>query len=418
MKLTPKQNEYIRNASHRWNIKVGAVRSGKSYVDTLYVIPFRLRERAGKDGINVIIGVSRDTIERNVLQPMREHYGDMLIGAINSRNIALVCGEPVYCLGAEKVSQVAKIQGASIKYCYGDEVAKWHKDVFIMLQSRLDKAYSCFDGALNPEQPTHWLVPFLSNPDIDLYVQKYTIFDNLFLPPEFVSALCEEYKGTIYYSRYILGEWVRAEGAIYRAYADNPNKYRCMISGNEKGNIKSFSAKSLKDITIGLDFGGTKSGHALVATAHSVGYNDLIVLKSGRFFGDYDSAKLEQLVLSFCRAVEDKYGTITSLYYDNAETVLGMGVKNAMLKALPHISVKGAKKTAVNGRIQSTIRLINADRLWLTDDCESLSNALIGAVWSEKSAKDERLDDGSSDIDSLDAFEYSWERDIRRYIAD
>ena len=142
MQLSKKQNEYIVNATHRWNIKSGAVRSGKSYVDTAFVIPFRIRERAGKAGLNVILGVSKESIERNVLQPMREIYTDKLIGTINNRNIARICGEDVYCLGAEKVSQVAKIQGASIKYCYGDEIAKWNKEVFQMLKSRQDKPYS------------------------------------------------------------------------------------------------------------------------------------------------------------------------------------------------------------------------------------------------------------------------------------
>ena len=32
MQLSRKQNEYIVNATHRWNFKSGAVRSGKSYV--------------------------------------------------------------------------------------------------------------------------------------------------------------------------------------------------------------------------------------------------------------------------------------------------------------------------------------------------------------------------------------------------
>lgn len=124
------------------------------------------------------------------------------LGTINSRNIARVCGEDVYCLGAEKVSQVAKIQGASAKYVYGDEVAKWHEDVFNMLKSRLDKPYSCFDGSLNPEHPTHWLKKFLDS-DADIYCQQYTIFDNTFLSPEFVKNLCKEYEGTIYYDRLI-----------------------------------------------------------------------------------------------------------------------------------------------------------------------------------------------------------------------
>ena len=37
MQLSRKQNEYIANATHRWNIKSGAVRSGKSYVDTAFM---------------------------------------------------------------------------------------------------------------------------------------------------------------------------------------------------------------------------------------------------------------------------------------------------------------------------------------------------------------------------------------------
>ncbi len=93
MQLSKKQNEYIVKSTHRWNIKSGAVRSGKSYVDTAFVIPFRIRERAGEAGLNVILGVSKESIERNVLQPMREIYTDKLIGTINNRNIARVCGE-------------------------------------------------------------------------------------------------------------------------------------------------------------------------------------------------------------------------------------------------------------------------------------------------------------------------------------
>ena len=96
---------------------------------------------------------------------------------------------------------MAKIQGASIKYCYGDEIAKWNKEVFQMLKSRLDKPYSCFDGSCNPEHPTHWLKEFLDNDELDIYLQRYTIFDNPFLPAEFVEQLCKEYEGTIYYDR-------------------------------------------------------------------------------------------------------------------------------------------------------------------------------------------------------------------------
>lgn len=220
MKFSRKQQEYIRRANSRWNFKVGAVRSGKSYVDVAHIIPERLRSVADEDGLNVIMGVSKETIERNVLQPMREIFTSTLIGTINSRNIAYICGVPVYCLGAEKANQVAKIQGSSIKYCYGDEIAKWNKEVFAMLQSRLDKPYSKFDGACNPEYPGHWLKAFLDRTDIDSYVQKYTIFDNPFLDKDFIRSLCKEYYGTVYYERYIRGSWALAEGLIFPMYEE------------------------------------------------------------------------------------------------------------------------------------------------------------------------------------------------------
>ena len=51
MLLSDKQKEFIKNANQRYNIKTGATRSGKTYLDILYTIPSRIRERSGKDGL-------------------------------------------------------------------------------------------------------------------------------------------------------------------------------------------------------------------------------------------------------------------------------------------------------------------------------------------------------------------------------
>lgn len=436
MQLSSKQNEYIVNATHRWNIKSGAVRSGKSFVDTVYMIPFRIREVAGKPGLNVILGVSKESIERNVLQPMRELYTSQLVGTINNRNVARICGEDVYCLGAEKVSQVAKIQGSSIKYCYGDEIAKWNKEVFQMLKSRLDKPYSCFDGSCNPEHPTHWLKEFLDNPDLDIYLQRYTIFDNPFLDPKFVEQLCKEYEGTIYYDRLILGLWKRAEGAIYKKFADNPNAFRCEIVDqiDPAAEYKQFKKEDIVSIEIGIDFGGTQSGHAFTARGYTDDYQEVIAIKSRRIVPkdeneEIDSNKLDELFCDFVQEVIDKYAVVKksgnyveycnveSSFFDNAESVLGNSIRNAVEKQFPWISVKPAKKEAINERIRCTVRLMGAGRFFITNDCENLETAFSDAVWNKEiKDKDERLDDGSTDIDSLDSFEYTIERDIKYLI--
>lgn len=219
MLLSPKQREFVKYGTHRWNFKGGATRSGKTYLDFRWIIPIRIRDRIGKDGLAVILGVTKSTIERNVLEPMRNIYGDELVGTISSDNTAWIFGEKCYCLGAEKVSQVSKIRGASIKYCYGDEVADWSEEVFALLKSRLDKEYSCFDGTFNPQYPDHWLKKFLDS-NADIFSQTYTIDDNPFLPESFKENLKKEYEGTVYYDRYILGLWVRAEGLVYPMFGD------------------------------------------------------------------------------------------------------------------------------------------------------------------------------------------------------
>ena len=157
MRLTPKQREYVREmGAHRWGIKTGAVRSGKTYLDTVYTIPANIKARLDLPGLAVIMGNTRGTLQRNVIVPMQEQYGTQLVGDIRADNTARIFGETVYCLGADNIRHVDRIRGASIKYCYGDEVTTWAEDVFTMLKSRLDKSYSRFDGACNPAAPQHF----------------------------------------------------------------------------------------------------------------------------------------------------------------------------------------------------------------------------------------------------------------------
>lgn len=213
-----KQKAFWKEANHRWNVKSGATRSGKTYLD-YYIIPKRIRSLSRKDGLIVLLGNTKGTLQRNVIEPLQNIWSTSLVSDIRSDNTAMLFGERCYCLGADKVNQADRIRGSSIKYCYGDEVVTWHEDVFQMLKSRLDKPYSLFDGTCNPGSPLHWFKKFLDS-DADIYLQEYRLDDNPFLPSEFIENLKKEYAGTIYYDRYILGKWAVAEGLIYREVAE------------------------------------------------------------------------------------------------------------------------------------------------------------------------------------------------------
>lgn len=243
--LSSKQQEYLQNCNHRWNIKVGATRSGKTWLDYAVVIPKRLMAMRGQ-GQALILGNTQGTADRNVLDPMREIWGDRLVSSIRGgTNSATIFGKKVYVMGADNKKHIDRIRGMTIEYAYGDEMPTWSQGVFEMLKSRLSCEHSIFDGTGNPDAPSNYVKQFIES-NADIYCQHSTIFDNPFLTQEFVDNLCKEYEGTVYYKRYILGEWALAEGLIYPMYedaiiADLPNEFTQYALSLDYGTQNAFA---------------------------------------------------------------------------------------------------------------------------------------------------------------------------------
>lgn len=381
LEFSDKQNEYIRNAHNRWNLKIGAVRSGKSFVDIACMIPTRLRAGHGKAGLNLILGVSRETIERDVLQPMREIYTDRLIGTINGRNIARVCGEDVYCLGAEKITQVAKIQGMSVKYCYGDEIAKWNPEVFTMLQSRLDKPYSCFDGACNPEYPGHWLKTFIDNSEIDSYIQPYTIFDNPFLPQDFIDNLCKEYAGTVYYDRYILGKWTLAEGLIYPMY---------------ESILEDAPDTDASEYVLSIDYGTRNAFACLLWEKHDhTWFATRGYYYSGRETGINKTD--EEYALDLDNFIKGVPGRIKTIIDPSAASFITLLRKRDWCKTIP------ADNNVADG-IRETASAMQLGRIKVSPSIKEWKKEVQGYVWDDKTGEDKPIKENDHYMDATRYF--------------
>lgn len=398
------QRDFWRSCNHRWNIKTGATRSGKTYQD-YFLIPRRLLAVAGKEGLNVILGNTRETIRRNVLIPMQTMYGAEYVGNLRADNSCEMFGEKVFCLGADSVNRVDRLRGSSIKYCYGDEVTTWHPDVFDMLKSRLDKPYSVFDGTCNPASPRHWFKQFLES-DADIYQQAYTIDDNPFLDPAFVANLKKEYSGTVLYDRYILGLWVAAEGVIYKLFADHPERFI----------VEDLPEQKIRYCVIGVDFGGGTSAHAFSCTGFTTG-DAIVTLDEYREKEALNPTKLEQDFVDFVKRCQMRW-LVTDVWCDSAEQTLINGLRTAAAKAHLAVNIGNAQKRPINDRIRALCLLMGAGRYYINKACAVTIDALKSAVWDSKHVTDDvRLDDGTTNIDSLDALEYSWEREIPNLIA-
>ena len=74
------------------------------------------------------------------------------------------------------------------------------------------------------------------------------------------------------------------------------------------------------------------------------------------------------------------------------------------------IKVTDSAKKAITDRIAFVNSLMSVGKFWLQKDCVILRGGLSSAVWDESSSGDKRLDNFTSDIDILDAMEYSIER--------
>lgn len=395
--FTTKQKQVWRESvekHHRWNISYGATRSGKTYLD-YYKIPYRIRN-AADEGLIILLGNTKGTLERNILDPLRQIWSDKLVGYIGSNNKVNLFGRECYGLGADKITQVKRLQGSGIEYAYGDEVATWHPDVFTMLKSRLDKPGSCFDGTCNPEHPGHWFKKFLES-DADIYQMLFTIDDNTFLDPNFIAQLKKEYSGTVFYERFIKGLWVAAEGIIYRRFADRPEDF--IID----------KAPEIVFANIGVDFGGSGSAHTFTCTGFTRNMEQVVTLDEYYSKKEMDPTQLSQEFVDFIKVQIANYNVV-EVFADSAEQVLIRGLRNALAKEGIRLPVKDAYKGRIIDRIRFYTLLHGAGKYKVMRHCKHIIDAFSTALWNSKKLNDERLDDGTTNIDSLDAQEYSTEK--------
>lgn len=378
MPFSTKQIDFLRSATHRWNIKTGATRSGKTYMD-YFIIPKRILS-CPEGGLVVLLGNTRGTLERNILVPMRGLWGG-LIGHISSDNTVKIFGRTCYALGADKASSVSRIQGASVAYCYGDEITTWAEPVFSMLKSRLDKPYSKFDGTCNPAGPEHWFKKFLDS-DADIYQQAYTIDDNPFLDPTFVTNLKREYAGTVYYDRYILGLWQAADGLVYPMF--DPQKHIRPAPETERG-----------EYYISVDYGTLNPFSAgLWLVLDGKAYRIREYYHDGRNARDLKTdeeyyIELEKLAgKTFVDAV---------IVDPSAASFI------ELVRRKGRFSIRKADNDVLNG-IRTTARFLNEGRLLFAPSCTDCIREFREYVWDEKAQEDKPKKEHDHAMDDMRYF--------------
>ncbi len=126
-----------------------------------------------------------------------------------------------------------------------------------------------------------------------------------------------------------------------------------------------------------------------------------------------DAEDLKKAFTKFIKKVKRKYPRLKVLkcYADSAEQVLINSLKSAAIKNKLNLIIENALKGRINNRIRFYNKLLSLEKYHILKHCQHTIDAFENALWAENDKQeDERLDDGTTNIDTLDAQEYSTEK--------
>ncbi len=358
--LTPKQQTIwtqIRDEPARWNVLAGAVSSGKTYLTYILTARRMLEQPAGN---SLLVGKTFRSYCRNVLDPMRDMWGGELVAMPRGDGTVRLFGRRCYIVGANDERAVQKIQGMGLVYCQGDEFATWPESFFSMLKSRLRQPGATCDLTCNPEGPFHWAKAFIDSGAARSW--HFTLDDNPYNDPAYVEAIRQEYAG-VWYRRYILGEWVAAEGAVYDMFDAERH-----VTDDAPPVVREW---------VGIDYGTTNPTVFLHLGQASDGI--LYVLdewrhdpsaKGGRQMTD---AQFSDALKGWLEGKAPRF-----IFVDPSAASFRL---QAYRDGIPHLA---AADNAVLDGIRNVASLLSAGRLVIHRRCEGLIREMSGYVWDSR----------------------------------
>ena len=418
--ISNKQKKILAFPYSRYDALIcdGAVRSGKTSIMMWAFVRWAMENFSGQRF--GVCGRTVDSCTKNIIVPFtamslaKERY--IIRWRRGDKVMEVRCGAVTNyfeVFGGKDEASYTLIQGRTLAGVLLDEVV-------LMPRSFVEQALArcSVDGArlwfsCNPGSPHHWFYQEWikrSREHNALYLH-FEMTDNPGLSKRTLERYENMYAG-IFYDRYVRGLWVAAEGIVYKDFANDTEKY---LIGDPlewaKQNGTSFSI-----ISIGVDFGGTKSATKFQATGITKDFRVVALEEEYIKNEEIDPNALNRRFATFCQLITSKYG-YSQTRADSAETVLIRGLDHTAQKMHLGTQVKNAMKLQITDRIRLVVLLMKQGRFKVSRNCPHLIDAMQTAIYDPDKFEDERLDDGTSDIDSLDAFEYSIEpyyKDLER----
>lgn len=359
MITSPKQDLSYLESTHRFNIWVGAVRSGKTFSS---IRKFLNRLKHGVPGDAMVIGVNRGSIHRNVVSHLYKTIGFPCPSLMSNK--ANLYGRDIYFVGAPDVSAVTTIQGSTLAYAYVDEATCIPEPFWKMLETRLSIPGAQLFATCNPEGPAHWLKKqYLDRPDVhDIKYWNFNLDDNPALDEAYKNAIRGSFTG-VWHKRFILGEWCTASGAVFPEF-DHDNIYS-----------NPFPAPSY--YIVGIDYGTTNATAAVLCAVTPNKWPQMRV--EAEYY--YDSIKIgrSKTDAELVRDIKDfiGYKNVSAIYVDPAAASFKIALRQADLPVID------ANNDVLLG-IKTMSKFISGKNIVVHKSCKNLSEQIQSYAWDPK----------------------------------
>lgn len=425
---------HLHKCQNSWfNVAEGGKRGGKNVIHALC---FCILLENHPDKLHLLAGVSIASVKLNIIDC--DGYGIANYFDGRSREGKYKNKDCLYVRtadGKEKILLVSGgakdgdekyIKGNTYGMAYVTEANECHQK---FLKEVFDRTISSNKRAvfhdLNPKPPSHWYYTEIldfhermqkENPKYGYNYEHFNIFDNMSIKDAQLRQVLSTYdKSSIWYKRDILGIRMANAGILFDLIANNKERY--LTDDNATGLI-----------TTGVDFGKRGSKHAFCSQIITRDYRNILTIRSdeedcttqdGVEDSDGIGVKLSQLRIGFLKHVKwvlIHYGRIDYIFCDSAEPELIDFLQKTLENENIHIPVRESIKIPIEDRIHLIGVLLMQDRLkFKSKDTTEIVKSLQEATQDDKEDTDRWLDDGTSDIDILDAFVYGiehWHREL------
>lgn len=425
--------DYLHRSETSWfNVAEGGKRGGKNVVNALC---FCIALENHPDRVHLLGGVSIASVKLNIIDcdgyGISNYFsGRCREGKYKNKDclyVRTVDGKEKVLLisGGAKAGDEKYIKGNTYGMAYVTEANECYRD---FLKEVMDRTLSSSNRKifhdLNPKPPAHWYYNEIlefhekkqkEDPSYGYNYEHFNIFDNMSITNKQLKNLLATYdKTSIWYIRDILGNRKANAGILFEQIANNKERY--MTDESKVGFI-----------TTGVDFGKNGSNHAFCSQIITRAYNEIQVIKSDEEIcssedvtrNDGIGIKLTQLKHGFLKHVKwvlKTYGRLDYIFADSAEPELIDFLQQCLENEGLHIPIYPSTKIPIEDRIHLIGILLMQDRLkFKKNETKEIVKSLQEATQDDKSDTDRWLDDGTSDIDILDAFNYgieNWHREL------